>query len=401
MEHVSRFELAVSNNTSNNTLLSHPSDVESFGNYVPDSPVQFLHQLLLAMHQSNASDIHIEPLDNEYRVRVRVDGVLHVFDNLAREFSQRLISRIKVTAKLDIANQQTPQDGQLNFQLNEHVELNLRISTLPLVNGEKVVIRLAQEFNSIADLTQLGLTKSQLELLKKALLQSQGMIVVTGATGSGKSVTLYSCLQYLNSEHRNVCSIEDPVETTLPGISQVQICEAKGLYFTDVLRSMLRQDPDVLMLGEIRDSETADVATKAAQTGHLVLSSLHTSSARGAILRLQNLGVDLGVIRENCSLIIGQKLVRKLCCQCKQSTRLSEQEKFQFPELIGARLYMPVGCDSCYQGYSGRMGIFELCNFESDTSTLQSEQSVRMSLIEAVKKGKTSLTEIRLHLCDS
>lgn len=401
MEHASRFELTVSNDSSNNTLLSHSSDAECFGNYEPESPVQFLHHLLLDMHQSNASDIHIEPLENAYRVRGRVDGVLHVFDNIAIEFAQRLISRIKVTAKLDIANQQTAQDGQLNFQLTEHVELNLRISTLPLVNGEKVVIRLAQELNCITALTQLGLTKSQHEILKNALLQSQGMIVVTGATGSGKSVTLYSCLQYLNSEHRNVCSIEDPVEITLPGISQVQICEAQGLYFTDVLRSMLRQDPDVLMLGEIRDSETADVATKAAQTGHLVLSSLHTSSARGAILRLQNLGVNLGVIRENCTLIIGQKLVRKLCCQCKQPTRLSEQEKIQFPELIGAKLYKPVGCDSCYQGYAGRMGVFELCNFEPDTNSLQSEQSVRMSLIEVIKKGMTSLTEIRLHLCDS
>lgn len=305
-----------------------------------------------------ASDIHIEPEENQYRIRLRIDGVLYGQPDVAKEVGVALIARLKVLSKLDIAEHRLPQDGQFTVELSG-VSVSFRIATLPCRQGEKVVLRVLHQVNQALDITALGMQDAQLSAFTHALQQPQGLVLVTGPTGSGKTVTLYSALQALNSDGVNLCSVEDPVEMPLVGINQTQIHPRAGLTFQGVLRALLRQDPDVIMVGEIRDGETAEIAIKAAQTGHLVLSTLHTNSTCEALVRLQQMGVARWMISSALTLVLAQRLVRKLCPHCR---RLAD-DSIQLPKALHAAplpRWQAAGCDRCYQGFYGRTALFEV-----------------------------------------
>jgi type IV pilus assembly protein PilB len=300
--------------------------------------VAYIYQLLQDAVDQNVSDIHCEPYANHYRIRLRLDGILIDYASPPQHVAPRLAARIKVMAELNIAECRLPQDGRFEFITRQQKSIDVRISTCPVLYGEKVVLRLLNIEHQQLQLNQLGLEPLQQQQLLHILQQPQGLILVTGPTGSGKTITLYTLLHYLNNGERNICSAEDPIEIQLSGINQVAIHPALGLDFAQVLRCFLRQDPDIIMLGEIRDTETAMMACKAAQTGHLVLSTLHTQNAAGAIMRLQQLGIDMPTLANSLKLIVAQRLVRRLCNQCKKSCT----------------------CSTCYQGYQGRTGIFEI-----------------------------------------
>ncbi|GAL36300.1 type IV fimbrial assembly ATPase PilB [Vibrio maritimus] len=283
-----------------------------------DSPVsRFIHQVLMDAVRKKASDIHFEPYEHLYRIRLRCDGILIETHQPATQLSRRLAARIKILAKLDIAERRLPQDGRLKLRLSENATIDMRVSTLPTMWGEKIVLRLLDGNSANLDIDQLGYNALQKSLYLAALKKPQGMILMTGPTGSGKTVSLYTGLNILNTAERNVSTAEDPVEIHLDGINQVQINPKIGFDFSTALRSFLRQDPDVVMLGEIRDIETAEIAVKAAQTGHLVLSTLHTNSAAETVIRLKNMGVESVNLASSLSLIIAQRLARKLCQHCK------------------------------------------------------------------------------------
>lgn len=313
---------------------------------------RYIHQVLLEAVRKNASDIHFEPYENSYRIRLRLDGILHESQPPPPELSKRLASRIKVLSHLDISERRLPQDGRMKLRLNNHISVDLRVSTLPTLWGEKIVLRLLDRRTVNLDVDALGFTPEQADLYRKVLSYPQGMILITGPTGSGKTVSLYTGLQLLNLPKRNISTAEDPVEINLPGINQVQINNRIRFGFAEALRAFLRQDPDVVMIGEVRDLETAEIAVKASQTGHLVMSTLHTNSAAESISRLQNMGVKHYELASSLSLIIAQRLARKLCPTCKQQDQHSASGMGYKPN--------PDGCDQCNSGYSGRVGIFEV-----------------------------------------
>lgn len=311
----------------------------------PDEPlIQLFNQVLEKGLQFTASDIHLEPLQKEFQIRFRIDGVLHKQDILMLQIGQRLNARLKLLAKLDINELRLPQDGRFRFQTTFGETLDIRLSSLPTQYGEKIVLRLQHNTPVFADFTQLGMTQDQAKQFAKALAQPQGLILVTGPTGSGKSLTLYSGLHVLNQESRHILTAEDPIELQLNGIIQTQVNHAIGLNFATLLRSFLRQDPDIIMVGEIRDQETAEIALRAAQTGHLVLSTLHTNSAVGAISRLQQFGIANHELENSLLLVIAQRLVRKRCQQCVTSS----------PSCL------------CTDGYHGRIGIFQLLHYQKN-----------------------------------
>ena len=300
--------------------------------------IKALDQLIIFAVNHNASDIHVEPEKQELKIRLRIDGVLHLALCLPVRFSLQILSRLKILASLDIAEKRLPQDGRFVLDLGQE-SLNGRISTCPTVFGEKAVIRLLASSKNYLSLEEQGMSEKQLEAVLHLIKSPHGLVIVSGPTGSGKSMTLYSLLNKLNNGERNLISVEDPVEMILAGVNQVQIEEKSGLDFKKILRHLLRQDPDVLMIGEIRDAETAEIAIKAAQTGHLVLSTLHTASAAQAISRLEQLGVPRYLILEATRLLIAQRLIRKSCPSCQ----------------------------SGMNGFKGRTGIFELIDFNSST----------------------------------
>ncbi len=312
--------------------------------------------------QQRASDLHLEPQRNGLRIRLRVDGILHDLPTPPTEIALRLCARIKVMAKLDIAERRLPQDGRISVP-GQHQRIDLRVSSLPTLWGEKLVLRIVPETSAILPLEALGLSEQQRHVFATALSQPQGLILVTGPTGSGKTLTLYSALQTLNADYRNISTAEEPVEIPLPGINQVGIAPHIGLDFGATLRALLRQDPDVLMVGEIRDEDTAAMAIRAAQTGHLVLSTLHTKSAITTLARLRQLGISDRDVLESVTLIVAQRLLRKLCDRCKLPTTLSWHAAT--PDLNAQTQSFkanPDGCHHCLQGYRGRMGVFELCS---------------------------------------
>ncbi|ALI02203.1 type IV-A pilus assembly ATPase PilB [Pseudomonas sp. FW306-02-F02-AA] len=330
-----------------------------------DAPVvRFVNKMLLDAIKGGSSDLHFEPYEKIYRVRVRTDGMLREVARPPTQLANRIAARLKVMASLDISERRKPQDGRLKMHLSKSKSIDFRVNTLPTLWGEKIVIRILDPSSAQMGIDALGYEPDQKDLYMAALKQPQGLILVTGPTGSGKTVSLYTGLNILNTVDINISTAEDPVEINMEGINQVNVNPRQGLDFAQALRSFLRQDPDVIMVGEIRDLETAEIAIKAAQTGHLVLSTLHTNSAAETLTRLHNMGIPGFNIATAVHLIIAQRLARKLCSHCKKNLSIPDETliKEGFPrERIGSfTIYEPVGCDLCNNGYKGRVGIYEV-----------------------------------------
>ncbi|EOX3958443.1 type IV-A pilus assembly ATPase PilB [Vibrio alginolyticus] len=378
-----------------------------------ESPVsRYINQILLDAVRKGASDIHFEPYEKMYRVRLRCDGILIETQQPPSHLSRRLSARIKILSKLDIAERRLPQDGRIKLKLNQDTAIDMRVSTLPTLFGEKIVLRLLDSSSASLDIDKLGYSEQQKQLYLDALRRPQGMILMTGPTGSGKTVSLYTGLSILNKPEINISTAEDPVEVNLSGINQVQVQPKIGFGFAEALRSFLRQDPDVVMVGEIRDLDTAEIAIKASQTGHLVLSTLHTNSAAETVIRLSNMGVESFNLASSLSLIIAQRLARKLCSHCKQSQELTVQL-----QLLGIQASdnifkaNPDGCNECTHGYSGRTGIYEVMRFDEFLSEAlikgasvheleklaiaNGMSTLQMSGIEKLKQGITSFSELQ------
>ena len=330
-----------------------------------DAPVvRFVNKMLLDAIKSGSSDLHFEPYEKTYRVRFRTDGILQEIARPPIQLAPRISARLKVMAGLDISERRKPQDGRIKMRISKTKSIDFRVSTCPTLWGEKIVMRILDSASAQMGIDALGYEESQKELYMAALKQPQGMILVTGPTGSGKTVSLYTGLNILNTVDVNISTAEDPVEINLEGINQVNVNPKQGMDFTAALKSFLRQDPDIIMVGEIRDLDTASIAVKAAQTGHMVMSTLHTNSAAETLTRLRNMGVPSFNIATSVNLIIAQRLARKLCSHCKKEVQVPRETLIEegFPEdQIGKfKIYSPVGCDSCNGGYKGRVGIYEV-----------------------------------------
>ena len=378
--------------------------------------VRFVNKMLLDAIKGGSSDIHFEPYEKSYRVRFRTDGILHEVTSPPPNLGSRLAARLKVMAELDISERRVPQDGRIKMKLSKTKAIDFRVNTLPTLWGEKIVLRILDPSSAQMGIEMLGFEPEQKKLLEDALPQPQGMILVTGPTGSGKTVTLYTGLNILNTAERNIATAEDPVEINLEGINQVNVNHRVGLDFASALRSFLRQDPDVVMVGEIRDLETAEIAIKASQTGHMVLSTLHTNSAAETLTRLRNMGVPAFNLATSVSLIIAQRLARRLCVKCKVRMDVPEEtlkaEGFTDEDLASAfEIYEPhsEGCESCTQGYKGRVGIYEVVKTTPELARIIMEDGNSMDLakqaavhgfndlrrsgLEKVMQGLTSLAE--------
>ncbi|MEI8672610.1 type IV-A pilus assembly ATPase PilB [Vibrio sp. SA48] len=379
-----------------------------------NSPVsRFINQILLDAIRKGASDIHFEPYETLYRVRLRCDGMLVETQQPASHLGRRLAARIKILSKLDIAERRLPQDGRIKLRLNQDTAIDMRVSTLPTLWGEKIVLRLLDSSASHLDIGKLGYNDKQKQLYLQALKRPQGMILMTGPTGSGKTVSLYAGLRLLNTTDVNISTAEDPVEINLSGINQVQVQPKIGFGFAQALRSFLRQDPDIVMVGEIRDTETAEIAVKAAQTGHLVLSTLHTNSAAETVIRLSSMGIEAFNLASSLSLIVAQRLARRLCPHCKRATNATPSllRKFNLSDQDVIYEANPHGCNDCTNGYAGRVGIYEMMEFTPQltqaimhqASILQIEQlakangmqTLQESGIEKLKLGVTSVKELQ------
>lgn len=338
----------------------------------------------------NVSDIHIEPSENDAVVRFRIDGMLRQYTELSKWMFTPLTSRIKILADLDIAEKRIPQDGRIRYVQN-YQAFDFRVSTLPTHFGEKTVIRILKHDKSLLDLKNLGISQSELEKILELVEKPQGMIFVTGPTGSGKSSTLFACLNRIKHKAINITTIENPIEYKLEGVNQVQINEKAGVSFATALRSILRQDPDVILIGEIRDNETAQIAVQASQTGHLVFSTLHTNDAIAAITRLKDLGIPEFLISSSLLAIIAQRLVRVLCVNCKRETEMSDDLKKRWTSLLGTdsfpRTFSAPGCEACnFTGYKGRAGLFEIVSVNEKIRSLISENVSETSLRKKLRE---------------
>ncbi len=383
---------------------------------VEDAPiVRFVNKVLLDAIKKGASDIHFEPYEKTYRIRLRLDGYLKEIASPPVQLATKLAARIKVMSRLDIAERRVPQDGRIKMRISKTRAIDFRVSTCPTLFGEKIVARILDPSSAMLGIDALGYEPAQREMYLKVLAQPHGMILVTGPTGSGKTVSLYTGLNILNKEDTNISTAEDPAEINLPGVNQVNVNPKVGLTFASALRAFLRQDPDVIMVGEIRDLETADIAIKAAQTGHLVLSTLHTNDAPKTLTRLIDMGVKPYAIATSVSLIIAQRLARKLCNNCKAPVEISAEalakEGFSEDEIkAGIRIYKPVGCGQCTDGYKGRTGIYQVMPVTEEIQRiiLQGGNAVdianqsladgiwdlRRSGLSKAKAGITSLDEV-------
>jgi type IV pilus assembly protein PilB len=378
--------------------------------------VRFVNKVLLDAIKAGASDIHFEPYEKAYRIRCRIDGILQEVSRPPVNLASRLSARLKVMSQMDISERRVPQDGRIKMKISKNRAIDFRVNTLPTLWGEKIVLRILDPSSAKMGIEALGFDPVQHDLYMKQLHKPQGMILVTGPTGSGKTVTLYTGLNILNTEERNISTAEDPVEINLEGINQVHVNAKVGLNFAEALRSFLRQDPDVVMVGEIRDLETAEIAIKAAQTGHMVLSTLHTNSAAETLTRLRNMGVPAFNIATSVSLIIAQRLARRLCESCKRPADIPApallEEGFKKDQLKDLHLFEanPDGCPKCNRGYKGRTGIYEMMEMTSElasvimengssldilkTATEKGFRPLRQSGLEKVAKGVTSLEEM-------
>ena len=358
---------------------------------VDDTPVvRFVNKLLLDSINKGASDIHMEPFEKDFRVRIRADGVLHEVASPPVALAHRIISRVKVMSRMDISERRIPQDGRIKLQLSKNRAIDFRVNTCPTLFGEKVVLRILDPSSAKMGIDHLGYEEDQKQLYLEALKKPYGMILVTGPTGSGKTVSLYTGLNILNTVDRNISTAEDPAEINVPGINQVNVNPKVGLTFAEALRAFLRQDPDVIMVGEIRDLETAEIAIKAAQTGHLVLSTLHTNDAPQTLTRLANMGVPAYNIASSVTLIIAQRLARRLCEHCKTIDDVPPevllQEGFSEDEIDDIKIYKPVGCDQCNDGYKGRVGIYQVMPISEEMGRLIMAGGNAIELADQAKK---------------
>uniref|UniRef100_UPI004048D7E4 type IV-A pilus assembly ATPase PilB n=1 Tax=Shewanella baltica TaxID=62322 RepID=UPI004048D7E4 len=389
---------------------------ESTGESSDDAPIViYINKILTDAIRKGASDLHFEPYEKRYRIRFRIDGILHEVSEPPISLAGRLSARLKVMSKLDIAERRVPQDGRIKMKLSRTKSIDFRVSTLPTLWGEKIVMRILDSSSAQLGIEKLGYEPDQEKLYLEMLAKPQGMILVTGPTGSGKTVSLYTGLNILNTEERNISTAEDPVEINLEGVNQVHINLKAGLTFASALRSFLRQDPDVVMVGEIRDLETAEIAIKAAQTGHLVLSTLHTNSAAETLTRLINMGVPGYNIASSVNLIIAQRLARRLCPECKQAEVIPEHELLrlgfdQTQITQGFTTFKPVGCEHCSAGYKGRVGIYEVMKMSDEIARTimeggnslqiasqaktQGMRDLRQSGLLKVIHGVTSIAEV-------
>ncbi len=383
---------------------------------VEDAPiVRFVNKVLLDAIKKGASDIHFEPYEKSYRIRLRLDGYLKEIANPPVQLAVKLAARLKVMSRLDIAERRVPQDGRIKMRISKNRAIDFRVSTCPTLFGEKIVARILDPSSAMLGIDALGYEQTQRELYMQALAQPHGMILVTGPTGSGKTVSLYTGLNILNKEDTNISTAEDPAEINLPGVNQVNVNPKVGLTFASALRAFLRQDPDVIMVGEIRDLETAEIAIKAAQTGHLVLSTLHTNDAPKTLTRLIDMGVKPYAIATSVSLIIAQRLARKLCNNCKTPIDMPAEallkEGYTEEEIEqGIKIYKPVGCGSCTDGYKGRTGLYQVMPVTEEIQRIILQEGnavdiaaqaaaegiwdLRKSGLEKAKSGITSLDEV-------
>ena len=383
---------------------------------VEDAPVvRFLHKMLMDAFSMRASDLHFEPYEHTYRVRFRIDGELREIASPPIAIKDKLASRIKVISRMDISEKRVPQDGRMKLKVGADRVIDFRVSTLPTLFGEKIVIRILDPSSAKLGIEALGYEPEEKERLLKAIGRPYGMILVTGPTGSGKTVSLYTCLNLLNQPGVNIATAEDPSEINLPGVNQVNVNEKAGLTFAVALKSFLRQDPDIIMVGEIRDLETADISIKASQTGHLVLSTLHTNDAPTTLTRMRNMGIAPFNIASSVILITAQRLARRLCLNCKATADIPMQALldagFKETQLDGSwKPYRPVGCSLCNNGYKGRVGIYQVMPISEEIQRIilqdgsaldiaaQAEaegvRSLRQSGLNKVKLGLTSLEEV-------
>jgi type IV pilus assembly protein PilB len=365
-----------------------------------DAPVvKFVNNMLLKAIRGNASDLHFEPYERLYRVRFRIDGVLQTMAKPPLPLAPRISARLKIMSAMDIAEKRKPQDGRIKLRLSKTRSIDFRVNSLPTLWGEKIVLRILDASSAQMGIESLGFEDDERKLYEQALSKPQGMILVTGPTGSGKTVSLYTGLNILNDDERNISTAEDPVEINLQGVNQVNINVKAGLTFAEALRAFLRQDPDVVMVGEIRDLETAEIAIKAAQTGHLVLSTLHTNSAAETLTRLMNMGVPTYNLASSITIIIAQRLARRLCKACKKPINIPKpalQEAGFNDEQIQQKpvIYTHVGCDQCNGGYKGRVGIYEVLPITKEIANIIMEQGNSMEIARAAKElGFRSLHE--------
>ena len=370
---------------------------------VDDAPVvRFVNKMLLDAINGGASDIHFEPYEKKFRVRLRQDGILHEVASPPINIASRLIARIKVMSRMNIAERRVPQDGRIKMKLSRNRAIDFRVNTCPTLYGEKVVLRILDPTSAQLGIEALGFEPEQKRLFESAIKKPYGMILVTGPTGSGKTVSLYTALNMLNSEGVNISTAEDPVEIQVAGINQVNVNVKTGLTFAEALRAFLRQDPDIVMVGEIRDLETAEIAVKAAQTGHLVLSTLHTNDAPQTLTRLANMGIPPFNIASSVILIMAQRLARRLCEHCKVVDDLPKEalleEGFKEEELNGLTIYKAVGCERCTNGCKGRVGIFQIMPISPVMEKLVMEGGTSLQLEEQSKKeGILTLREAGLN----
>lgn len=385
-----------------------PVEISTTQEHDDEPVVQFINQVIHQALKRRASDIHFEPYASHFRIRLRIDGALQETASPPVVLAPQLVARLKIMAQLNIAERRLPQDGQLTFQ-HDKQERALRISTLPISDGEKVVLRVMESEQHQQSIDTLGMSDTEQRLYIQMLHQPQGMILVTGPTGSGKTITLYSGLRLLNDTSRNICSVEDPVEIPTAGINQTQVNSKIGVTFNTALRAFLRQDPDVLMVGEIRDKETAEIAVEAAQTGHLVLATLHTNSAAETLTRLGQMGIPNYLLASSLKLIVAQRLIRCLCPHCKQQR--PEPDNIHFEQgTISCRTFDASGCEHCVGGYYGRTGLYEMLVINEGIrhGLLKGQSATQLhqlachhgmtSLLQAgialVKQGTTSLAEL-------
>ncbi len=395
--------------------VSDEDDDSPQANDADDAPVvKFVNKMLVDAIRKGASDLHFEPYEKKYRVRFRIDGMLHEVASPPIQLSGRISARLKVISGLDISERRVPQDGRVKLKISKTKAIDFRVNTLPTLFGEKIVMRILDPASAMLGVDALGFEQKQKEDFMAAISKPQGMVLVTGPTGSGKTVTLYTGVNILNDEHKNISTAEDPVEINLHGVNQVNVNLKAGLTFASALRAFLRQDPDIVLVGEIRDLETAEIAIKASQTGHLVLSTLHTNSAPETLTRLVNMGVAPFNIATTVNLVVAQRLARRLCEHCKKPSNLPNEalikEGFEESELEELAVFEPVGCDKCTMGYKGRVGIFQVMPLSdatgriimeggnaidiSDQAEKENIPDLRRAGLNKIKAGLTSLAEI-------
>lgn len=398
-----------------NLSIGNTDDVEAVTATSDDAPiVRYVNKILLDAIKTGVSDIHLEPYEKVFRIRYRSDGMLHQVAAPPSSISNRIVSRIKVMSKMDIAERRVPQDGRIKMILSKTRAIDFRVNTCPTLFGEKVVLRILDPTNAQLGIEKLGFEPEQQKLFLEAIHKPYGMVLVTGPTGSGKTVSLYTGLNLLNTPERNISTAEDPVEITVEGINQVNVNPKAGLTFATALRAFLRQDPDIIMVGEIRDFETAEIAVKAAQTGHLVLSTLHTNDAPQTLNRLMQMGIPAFNIVSAVILIMAQRLARRLCEHCKMLAEYPSDflltSGFKVGEIGHLKLFKAVGCELCTNGYKGRVGIYQVMTLSekmralilqggnamqlAEQATLEGINDLRASGLNKVRLGMTSLEEI-------